>query len=100
MKLTDAQIEKIKDLVDEANNYGNTPDWQQISDRVGAEVNENRYKKLVGTYRSSEEDKQKLQFAIEKAKGEATEARKTLDKFKDLSDTPHCRGLQKHWQEV
>ena len=35
-----------------------------------------------------EEDKQKLQFAIEKAKGEATEARKTLDKFKDLSDTP------------
>ena len=35
-----------------------------------------------------EDDKQKLQFAIEKAKGEATEARKTLDKFKDLSDTP------------
>lgn len=60
MKLTDAQIEKIKDLVDEANNYGNTPDWQLISDKVGAEVNENRYKKLVGTYRWSEEDKQKL----------------------------------------
>ena len=35
-----------------------------------------------------EEDKQKLQFAIEQAKGEAAEARKTLDKYKDLSDTP------------
>ena len=34
------------------------------------------------------EDKQKLQFAIEQAKGEAAEARKTLDKYKDLSDTP------------
>ncbi|CAL5976714.1 Hypothetical_protein [Hexamita inflata] len=60
MRLNEKQIEQMKELVDEAENCGNTVDWEKISEAIGSVVTQNKYMKVTGAYRWTEEQKEKL----------------------------------------